>query len=114
MSNSDWGTVGSLIKRQYQWLDNFASEVYSGIQPSNTLLRRAKLYAQSGRGTYEEMKRIVAQDRGYTEERRLLSPAEHCNGCVEEAMKGWQPIGTLRQIGDTECVTNCVCRFIFR
>ncbi len=114
MEFSDWGRVGAFIKRQYSWLDNFANEIYSGVQPTGSIMRRAKLYAQSGMSTYEDVRRIQAQEQGFNEERRLLSSAEHCQGCVTEAAKGWQPIGTLRRIGDAECATNCLCRFEFR
>ena len=114
MTYNDWGSVGSLIKKQYQWLDNFAFDIYTEKQKLGLLITRAKLYAQSGRGTYEEMRRMLAEDQGFNQERRGLAPAEHCNDCVVEAEKGWQPIGTLRQIGDSQCRTNCLCRFFFK
>jgi len=114
MDYSDWGRTGSMIKKQYWWLDNFANDVHIGKQRLGSFLRRAQLYAQAGRGTYEEMRRVLAEHHGFIEERRLLAPAEHCNTCVLEAEKDWQPIGTLRQIGDSECRTNCLCRFMFR
>lgn len=115
MSQSDWGFVGSQVKKQYQYLDKFAQDIASGKQPMNgRLMVRAKLYAQSGRGTHEEMRRRMERNKGKREERRLLAPAEHCTDCVTEAAKGWQPIGTLRPIGASLCRTNCHCRFDFR
>jgi len=38
----------------------------------------------------------------------------NCNGCLEQASLGWQPIGTLDDIGDEECNMNCLCNFEYR
>lgn len=122
MDQSDWGFAGSWIKKQYQWLDKFARELVNGKQKLNgTALTRAKLYAQAGRGLYQEMKRRQAKKRGKAEEMRVLGPNEnHCqtngliSGCIELAAKGWQPIGTLPPIGESPCYTNCLCVFRFR
>ena len=115
MTQSDWGFVGSLVKKQYGYLTNFANDISSGKQKlDGTLLNRARLYANSGRVIYEEMRRRMARNKGKTEERRILAPAEHCEGCLAQADLGWQPIGTLDPIGAEECRTNCMCRFEYR
>ncbi|MGH9426030.1 MAG: hypothetical protein ACRD2L_06985 [Terriglobia bacterium] len=116
MSQSDWGAAGRLIRAQYDYLRNFASEIASGKQLLNgTALFRANLYAQAPRGTFEEMRRRYERlMNGMEEERRVLGEADHCNGCIDQAALGWQPIGTLEPIGSQECVTNCHCKFIFR
>jgi len=38
----------------------------------------------------------------------------NCNGCLEQAGLGWQPIGTLDEIGAEECGNNCRCEFEYR
>jgi hypothetical protein len=114
MSQSDWGFVGSQVKKQYQYLDGFAQDIVSGKQPlDGRAMQRARLYAQSGRGTHEEMRRRMESNKGKNQERRILAPAEHCTDCVEYAGRGWQPIGTLPPIGASLCRTNCHCRFEF-
>jgi hypothetical protein len=35
-------------------------------------------------------------------------------GCIEEAQKGWQPIGTLSVVGSRTCLSNCRCSFSYR
>ncbi len=115
MTQSDWGFVGSQVKSQYQYLANFANDIASGKQKLNgTLLNRARLYAQSGRMVFEAMRRRMARNKGMTQECRILAPAEHCEGCLEQSDLGWQPIGTLDPIGAEECRTNCMCRFDYR
>jgi hypothetical protein len=115
MSQADWGRAGQMIRRQYQYLQGFANEIESGKQPLNgRALVRAKLYAQAARGTYEQIRRHEMEVLGNNEERRVLGAAEHCQGCIGQAAKGWQPIGTLDPIGAEECVTNCQCHFEYR
>lgn len=116
MSQADWGAVGRIIRDQYKFIDNFSTEIFVGEQPLNgNFLRRADLYAQSGRGTFEEMiRRYQETDNLMEEERRFLGPADHCPGCLEQASRGWQEIGTLDAIGEEECATNCHCHFEYR
>lgn len=103
------------IQTQYEFLDNFAAEIASGRQPiDGRLLARARQYSQAARGTYERMRGRVAHAAGMTEERRILGPADHCHastrrGCIEEAARGWQPFGTLADIGACTCLKNCRC-----
>jgi hypothetical protein len=46
-------------------------------------------------------------------ERRILGhpKTHHCEDCPPLAALGWQPIGTLPRIGETECGGMCLCRF---
>ena len=46
MSPSDWGKTGQMIRRQYQYLQNFANQVQTGRQPlDGRAMVRARLYA---------------------------------------------------------------------
>jgi hypothetical protein len=116
MSQSDWGAVGRMIRDQYEYLENFASQIASGQHTLNGVtMLRADLYADAARGTFEEMRRRYERmNNGMEEELRELGEADHCNGCLEQAALGWQPIGTLDKIGAEECITRCHCRFRYR
>ena len=48
-------------------------------------------------------------------ERRVLGhpKTEHCADCPPLAALGWQPIGTLPDIGDSECEGRCLCHFVY-
>jgi len=115
MTQADWGKVGARLREQYRYLDRFAEQIATGRQPLNGTARtRAGMYADAARATAEQQRRKRAAERGYTEERRRLGPAEHCVDCLTYAGMGWQPIGTLPPIGASECRTNCRCTFDFR
>lgn len=116
MSQADWGAAGRMIRDQYDYLRNFAEQIASGEQALNgTALVRADLYGEAARGTFEQMRRRYEKlMNGMTEERRVLGEADHCDGCLDQAEQGWQPIGTLDPIGAEECVTRCHCTFHYR
>ena len=120
MSQSDWGFVGSVTRRQYDFLSQFALDIENGLPLDGRFLQRADLYGSSYRGTLNDMKRRMETSRGRDEERRVLGVADHCQsaggltGCVELAGQGWQPINSLPRIGTSPCRTNCQCHFEFR
>lgn len=113
MTKADFGRVGQGLRFHYERLARFAAEVESGRLAPGTIQMRAGMYAASAGGVYENTRRDAAADV-FTEERRVLGAAEHCPDCIEEAAKGWAPVGTLRKITDSACRTNCRCRFLFR
>jgi len=102
--------IGAAIAREYKYFEKFVKQVLGAVNAA----ARAGMYAEAGRGTYEEARAEAMKASGKTEERRLLGIADHCSDCVAEANKGWQPIGTLRAIGDSLCKSNCHCRKEFR
>jgi hypothetical protein len=116
MTQSDWGATGQLIKEQYQYLRNFAQEIADGKQAlDGRALVRSDMYGDAANGTYSEMIRRAQIAAGMEEERRILEDSINaCDGCVEQAEQGWQPIGTLDPIGAEECQTRCRCEFDYR
>ena len=82
-------------------------------KPDGTLLVRVGLYATAGWAMWQGLRGIEAPILGAVEEERILGAADHCPDCLDEAAKGRQPIGTLRRIGDSICLSNCHCTFIY-
>lgn len=114
MTPSDWGKAGAELKKEYAYLQRFALDIQNGkISFDGRILTRADLYTERARGTFEDVRREIARQAGFDRERRLLGIADHCRDCVREANKGWQPLGTLRAIGDSICKSNCHCNFDF-
>lgn len=115
MSQADWGRVGPEVKRELEFLQAFAEQIESGRQPlDGRFIRRAEMYAEAGRGTYHVIEKRQFVTRGYNEARRVLGAADHCNGCVEQAARGWVPIDDVAQIGSQECRSNCHCDIEYR
>lgn len=115
-SASDLGYMGSLVKKQYQYLNDFAKDIASGVQKlDGNFLARVKLYAEAGRGSYSAIEQREMKLGGKSQSKRLLGVADHCPDCVRFASMGWRPIGELPVIGqDTVCKVNCHCELIFQ
>lgn len=116
MSQADWGATGQLVREQYDFLRNFAGEIADGTQLlDGRALVRADMYGEAARGSFETMQtRYQLINNGMEEEIRILGEADHCDGCLEQAALGWQPIGTLDEIGEEECLTKCHCTKKYR
>lgn len=115
MTASEWGFAGSLIKEQYQFLQNFAAQIASGEQGlDGRALMRANMYGEAARGTFEEMRRRSMIAAGMTEGRRILGDADHCDDCLEFAAEGWMPAEDVPAIGDSICLTRCHCEIEYR
>lgn len=116
VTQAAWGFEGSLVKKQFQYLNGFVQDIRSNPSAwmNGRLLTRMRLYEQAGWGSFEEIIRWKMKREGFTEEMRDLGEADHCEGCIKQAGLGWRPIGTLPPIGSQECVTNCRCVFWYR
>jgi len=122
VTQSDWGYVGSSVKKQYAFLDQFAADIAADPVKWKTgrLDNRMRQYNQAGYAALEDFKQRDMKNAGWTHERRRLGVADHCSGegatpgCIELAGMGWRPIGTLPKIGEALCVNNCKCSFEYR
>lgn len=118
MTQADFGRVGQIVRREYDFLRTFAEQIASGEQKlDGTLARRAGLYGQQGRPTYLTFWDSTAAQRGFDEERSILQPAEHCKECVSEDAKDFRKIGQkngMIPIGQRICRSNDKCLKEFR
>lgn len=115
MTPADNGRVGQAVRAQYQYLQSFAAQVADGTQPlDGTFTRRAQMYANSGRQTFEATQRAELVQRGATEERNVRHALDSCPGCLAATDAGWVPVGTLSLPGARECRTNCRCSLELR
>lgn len=115
LTPADFGRIGQRLRDNYRRLDNFAADVAADRMTPRQIEMRAGMYVGNARGqSYENEKREAMTEAGMEEERRILGDAEHCPDCIEAALLKWQPIGTLPEIGDTICISNCRCYFIYR
>jgi hypothetical protein len=113
MSEADYAKVSEKIEFQLSKLQAFARQIENGLPLDGRFARRTTLYAQSGRVTYHESLRNEMALRGYTLEKSVLASSDHCNECVEEAAKGFVPIGDIVLIGERQCRSNCRCHVEF-
>jgi len=112
---SDFGRVGARVKEQYAYLSDFTQQLLNGeIRTDGAFMSRARLYAASVRASLHESMTEVVMAAGYTEERNVLHPAEHCTECLDQSAAGYVPLGTLVPIGARQCLGNDKCTMRYR
>lgn len=111
MTARDFGSVGGFMRYDTQRLARFGAQVEAGTLSAAQVAARAQLYGQANvRRSYERGRLTAAQEGGYQQERRILAAeAAHCQGCADEAQRGWVQLGSLAPIGGHECKANDRC-----
>lgn len=111
-----WAEIENGIVEQERYFDRFMLGIVAGVVAlSAGMSNRASLYGLAGYATYENAVRQREQFHGgYNEEKRIIGSGKPCITCVAQAGLDWQPRGTLRRIGHSECGARCRCRFLYR
>lgn len=120
----DYGRIGQRLRRQYEFLQNFALDVEAGRLSAGQIVARASLYSSGLNGSFEAARMDVWRDRAAAgvrvECRSVLAEAEHCEagdgrpGCADEAARGWVPPGAMSLPGSRRCLARCLCRLEYR
>jgi HK97 family phage portal protein len=100
---------------QLEYLSGFEAATLDGSQSlDGTFANRAELYGAATWGVAQDVVRAKAIRDGMLYERRVHGgPDLPCDTCSEQQGQGWQPINTLKTIGDSPCGSNCHCTYIF-
>jgi hypothetical protein len=114
MTQADYGRVGQRIREQYEFLDDFTHRLAAGMRMDGSFMNYARMYAAAARTGFEVGMQEQLTVVGYSEERNMLHPAEHCDECVELAARSWVPIGTNPPVGTRKCLANDVCTTEYR
>jgi hypothetical protein len=78
-------------------------------------IARAESYGAAVWGNAQEIARATyAREAIFDQEHLELGDAEHCQDCLDDSARGFVSIGSLRNIGDRQCRTNCACRMVYR
>lgn len=113
MTPADWGRTGSTLKQEYQFLADFAAEINTLSEAQ--IRARINQYADHLQQSFWAGMTSAQGEAGLTEERRVLTPAEHCDDCRAYAEMGWQPLGSLPEPGvGSVCGAKCRCEKEYR
>lgn len=109
------------VAAQYEYLRRYAIQMETGQQNvDGSASARSALYVRSARESHMAARQAVAASLGFDQVRTILSIADHCApskdrpGCVEEAERGWAPLGEMSLPGQRTCLGNCKCRTEYR
>lgn len=113
ITQADVSRINNIIRREAIYLRNFTDEIAKGRLSKAQIRARARLYAESFYGTYENGRKESHRVAGFRWERNNLNVAEHCSQCLSLAAMGWQPLGLMPPIGSRICRANDRCYFTY-
>ncbi len=136
LTNAEIYALERLTRKQYEYLQKFEQEVQQNppkeiadlssqiivaSPPPMTpgqFTARLESYGNAPWGVQNVGREIVKKQQVFKAERRVhfLSMEQHrpCKGpmgCIDQSQLGWQPMGSLLEIGDCYCMYNCDCYF---
>ncbi len=135
LTNAELYALDRQTRKQYEYLDKFEREVVSnppreiadlssviivaGPPPMTPgqFIARAESYGNSVWEVQNVGREVARRSEVFSAERRVHAkpPGHHeCRTCIEQSARGWQPVGTLLEIGDSECMGNCDCYFLWQ
>ncbi len=132
LTEDDMRFVDQEAEAQTRYLNRFEQEVVSNppleiaeptpvptIEPmtAKQVIARAEQYGDAPWGAAQQVNRQrMAKGGTYTMERRIHGRLvdDMCETCSAAVAMGWQPIGTLPRIGDSECIGACHCFFQYQ
>lgn len=114
LTPSDWGKLGSTIREQYKFLNNFVREIEAGRLSPAQIEHRASLYAKAPRSNFFKNEKTAKLAAGFAFAKRILNAAESCSECAAWASKGFIPIEEQPEIGSLVCKSFCKCAFEYK
>lgn len=116
-TSAQYGSIGRLLRDQYQYLDGFARDLAAGKLTPKQAIARAGMYGASTRAAFHQSEKIAKGREGFIEAMRRLDPqARHCNSCLLYDTKGqWLPLEqVIMPTVNCECMNRCRCGVLFR
>jgi hypothetical protein len=111
---ADLDAIAAESQRQVGYLERFRGELVTAQQLLSGATARATLYAFGLWSVGQAVGRERAGLDGYSYEISHLGSADHCDQCLDEASKGWMPIGSLTLPGHRTCRSRCACFMSYR
>lgn len=116
LTQADFGRIGAIVKREYQYLRKLAADVAGGKQKLNgTFLQRAQEYMRAGKTTYNEVLKREHEKRQETYVRNVRHARDSCPGCIAQSELGWVNTSDPRLVppGRRTCRGYCKCEWEF-
>jgi hypothetical protein len=134
LSAADTEILNRSAQVQVDYLDKFEREIISNpppeigdadlsqvilVEPPRSVGQRIAQAESYGNAVWQATintgREKVRKQNVFEKERRVHLLAEHehkyCKTCIDQSRKGWKPLGTLNEIGDSECMGSCDCYF---
>lgn len=115
MQDGDWLAIANILREEYRYFRNFATDIKSGNLSELAIKSRSRLYTKRAVLSGEKMRQIVEISKGNTQMQRFLGATDrHCEDCLNYAAMGVVSIGGLPlPTQQCQCRANCKCRVVY-
>ena len=101
--------VSDRLTTQFEYLRQFSNSILDGELTIDGIRARANLYPQDAQLHYSEAQEFIHSTEEWPYVRNQLGGCQHCQGCLDEAAKGWVEQDQMSMPGTRICRWNCCC-----
>lgn len=115
-STGAYGSIGLLLRSQYQYLANFAQDLQIGKLTKEQAIARAGMYGGSSRVIFHQVEKVTRNFEGFTLAKRVLDAgSNHCPECIQyQTGDRYVPIEDIVPIGARcSCFSRCRCLIVY-
>lgn len=110
-----YGLAGAELRRQYQFLNNFANAIHRGELSEAQIKQRTKQYANTVVIAYNQAEQASKKVEEWEGMRVMSTMARHCNQCPTYQTFGWVGVDKIIPVGVAcDCGGNCQCFVSYR
>lgn len=109
MTPKSWGKVGQMVRSEMDYLRQFERGIANGAVSDAQLLARVLGYGDAGWKVYSNMVKAREAEAGMFARRVTSGGPNTCDDCIAAELEGWVPAADVREIGDSQCVSSCLC-----
>jgi|LakMenEpi03Aug12_release.lakeMendotaPanAssembly.Ray.scaffolds.fasta_scaffold188378_2 hypothetical protein len=114
IKDRDYKTISDILFEQYQYLQNFATELTQGKVSQPQFRNRVNLYAKASQISFYAGEVQAAKNSGFNAATRILADAEHCQDCLNYAALGAVRLeNVILPKTKCACMVNCLCSLTF-
>jgi hypothetical protein len=112
--DDDFKTISDKLINQYEYLQNFATDLTLGKVSPAQFKNRTRMYATASKISFFAGEIAAARNSGFNAASRVLADSEHCQDCIKYAALGAVKLeDVILPKTFCLCLTECKCTLLF-
>lgn len=112
--DDDFKTISDTLTGQYNYLQNFATDLTKGKVSQAQFRNRIGMYAKASKVSFFAGEVAAARNSGFNAVSRVLADSEHCQDCINYAALGVVRLeDVILPQTKCACMVNCLCSLLF-
>lgn len=112
--DDDFKTISDKLINQYEYLQNFATDLTLGKVSPAQFKNRTRMYATASKISFFAGEIAAARNSGFNAASRVLADSEHCQDCINYAALGAVKLeDVILPKTFCKCRVQCLCNLVF-